>query len=192
MSVTTQLSGVSRPFSLRFARPLVGTGSSSGVRLWTVLGSGRLACHGSWLPLRCCVRLDCDKELPPEFPSCSSDTLDARSHARTAQRVMVCRRARDIANFPRRIANEPAGRLPGLEAPLVDLQSLDLRLQCRGGHTEARRSAEWSCHPVLAFPERSFVLFVGRQRAGGQGGDRRVSEARTGKPPRVDRERVQI
>ena len=58
---------------------------------------------------------------------------------------------------------------PDFEAPLVDLQSLDLRLQRRRRHTESRRGAEWSGHSALAFRERRLdgVLFVVRQRADG-------------------------
>ena len=80
-----------------------------------------------------------DKELPS----------DASSYARTAKRVIVCRGAREIANVPRQISNETAGRLSRLEAPLVDLQRLELRLQRGGRHAEPSSGAEGAGHAVL-------------------------------------------
>src|SRR5207237_8411825 len=49
-------------------------------------------------------------------------------------------------------------------------------------------------HSALASLERSLdgVLFVGRQRAGGEAGDRRGREGPAGEPPRIDRERLRV
>ena len=56
------------------------------------------------------------------------------------------------------------GGLPRLEAPLVDLQHLDLRLERRGRHPEPPGCAEGPGHAALASRERRLdgVLFVGR------------------------------
>src|SRR5437867_9569683 len=99
-----------------------------------------------------------------------------------------------FANFSRSVANETYGRLPGFEGPLVDLQRLDLRLECRRRHAEPPRGTERSGHAALAFTESSLdgVLFVGRQRAGAEADDRRDPEGPTGEPPRIDRESVRI
>src|SRR5258705_7202344 len=99
-----------------------------------------------------------------------------------------CRRSLGIPS------RKPDGGLPRLEAPLVDLQRLDLRLQRRGGHPEPPRGAERPGHAALAVLERRLdgVLFVGRPRAGGEAGDRRGPKGSTGEPPRIDRERVRI
>src|SRR5439155_4343268 len=85
-------------------------------------------------------------------------------------------------------------QLPRFEAPLVDVQSLDLRLQRRRRDTEPPGGAEGPGHAALAVLERRLdgVPFVGRQRAGGEAGDRRGPRGPTGEPPGIDRERVRI
>src|SRR5262249_34170598 len=50
--------------------------------------------------------------------------------------VILSRAVRGVTNFPCWIAGID-GMLSRLEAALIDPQTLDLRLQCRRGHTEA-------------------------------------------------------
>src|SRR5258705_4100527 len=92
------------------------------------------------------------------------------------------------------MSREESRLYPRLEAPLVDVQSLDLRLQRRGRHPEPPRGAERPGHAALALRERRLdgALFVGRQRAGGEAGDRRGPGGPTGQAPGIDRERVRI
>src|SRR5258705_6040630 len=92
------------------------------------------------------------------------------------------------------MSREESRLYPRLEAPLVDLQRLDLRLQGRGRQPEPPRGAERPGHAALALRERRLdgVLFVGRQRASGEAGDRRGRKGPTGEPPPIDRERVRI
>src|SRR5262249_15843789 len=85
-------------------------------------------------------------------------------------------------------------RLRGLEAPLVDLERLDLRLERGRRHTEPRRRTERSGHPALALPERGLdgVLPVRRERAVGFAVGRGSLDPPAGERPLIDREGVRV
>src|SRR5207253_10772710 len=99
-----------------------------------------------------------------------------------------------FTNFSRSVANETYGRLPGFEGPLVDLQRLDLRLECRRRHAEPPRGTERPGHAALAFTERSLdgVLFPGLPPAGAEAHDPRAPAGPTGEPTPTDRYHVRI
>src|SRR5882724_7773388 len=80
----------------------------------------------------------------------------------------------------------------GLKRRLSICSALIFDSSVDAGTPSRPRGTERPGHAALAVRECRLVgvLFVGRQRAGGEAGDKRGAKGSTGEPPRIDRERV--
>ena len=115
-------------------------------------GPERTGCYEAAAHAAICARCPASRitrsrRVPRKFrqtrvpPARLARRASVASTPNAAVETVGCRRSLGIPS------KKPDGGLPWLEAPLVDLQRLDLRLECRGRHPEAAATSPW-CLPT--------------------------------------------